>query len=469
MKQQKPPAASRPPDPAPGSDAGVQKQDEAWRMVPTVRADMEGASPMRPALPSRPTVEIGASIDGTYRVLRTLGEGGMGVVLLARDLHLERDVAIKLIRRDNCSQHQSHARFLAEARAMARVRHPNVVEVFAYGEAFGSPYFAMEYVPGPTLERWARDRGPSLPVDEVIGVLEQVCRGVSAIHATGALHRDIKPANILVGPAFRVVVADFGLSRVLGKNESGEHGALWGTPAYMAPELFSGETNDPSLEQRADVYALGVLAYELFTGKPPFYKDNLVALVHQICTEAPARPSQVRPELPTSFDAPILAALAKDPAERTPSVEALRRGLLEAREEVRLPSAGTTRILVADDDGDMRAFVLRILAKALPGASIEAVPDGASALDAATRTPPDAVVIDLDMPGLNGIELTAALRAQPGSEHTPIIVMTGSGTAADWRVLSGLGADGFLMKPFRPTQLSTLVRSLLHPSDAGQG
>ena len=169
------------------------------------------------------------------------------------------------------------------------------------------------------------------------------------------------------------------------------------------------------------------------------------------------------------FDAPLLRALAKHPAERTPSAEIFRQELtqayLETLEHERAP-APASRLLVADDDQETRAFVRRVLAKALPAVTIEEAQDGIEALRRVEDALPQMALIDLDMPGMNGVELTAALRERASPERLPIVVMTGSGTAADWRVLSGLGANGILLKPVTPLQLVTLVRSLLrHESE----
>lgn len=415
----------------------------------------------------------GVLINHSYRVIRRLGEGGMGVVLLARDLRLERDVAIKLIRPDLVADEQSRRRFLTEARAMARVRHPNVVEIFAYGEVDGAPYFAMEHIQGPPLDRWMREQGgPPLAPDRAIAILDQVCLGVSAIHAAGALHRDIKATNILIGPGFRVVVADFGLARAIENAESGEHGAIAGTPETMAPELFGIFERNPEHGARTDVYALGVVAFELLTGQMPYDGNNLYTLVQNLATKPPKVPSAANPRLSAAFDAPLLRALAKDPAERTASAEELRQALARAHTSAseRPPASKCAKhILVADDDPQMRMLIRRMLGKALASVEIEEAEDGAIALAKVEHTPPDLALIDLDMPGLNGIELTAALRERKNADELPIVVMTGSGTPADWRVLSSLGANGILLKPISQVQLVTLVRSLLEREDLEEG
>ncbi|MCC7541882.1 MAG: protein kinase [Deltaproteobacteria bacterium] len=407
----------------------------------------------------------GTVVDATYRVLGPLGHGGMGVVLLARDLKLERDVALKLVRPEFVLRETTRARLLSEARAMARVHHENVVEVYAFGEIGDVPYIVMEYVPGQTVALWLRtftDRDALPPIDEALGILDQVCRGVAAIHAAGTVHRDLKPSNVLVGTAFRVAVADLGLARVVERTEA-ERGMTVGTPGYIAPEILTGSAVEPDAVQRADVYSLGVMAFELLTGIRPFDTSDVKELLTQPIDRAPPTPSDVRPELPSAFDAVVLTAMARDPAVRTPTAAAFRRALLEARDSV----PGTQRplrILVADDDDDFRALITETIRHAFPGAVVVAVGDGDAALAACDARRPDLAIIDLKMPGLNGVELTMAIRASDEGARVPILVVTAHGGAPDWRLLSSLGADGFLVKPIDPFALVALARRTLRES-----
>jgi serine/threonine protein kinase len=398
----------------------------------------------------------GTLIGDSYRVVGPLGQGGMGVVVLAVDERLERDVAIKLIRPAYTRSPSARDRFLIEARAMARVRHENVVEIYAFGEFLDTPYFVMEYVPGTNVANWLddgllEDRLPS--VDEALGYLDQVCRGVAAIHASGAVHGDLKPSNLLIGPASRVAVADMGLSRLFDPTgRLGDH-PMAGTPAYMAPE-FARTDLSRELVQRGDVYALGVIAFEMLSGHQPFAIETTADMLLAHSIGRPPTPSQFRPELTHAFDDSLLNALKFDPVERTRSADAFRRALLEARETL-TSNYNAVRIIIADDDRDFLALATEALAYGFPGAKIEAVTDGEAALRACDREPASLAVIDLDMPGMNGVELTAALRAQ---YSLPIVVVTASGGAPDWHLLSSLGADGFLVKPIDPFALVALAR-----------
>jgi len=422
--------------------------------------DDSSSAPRRTSIP--PGIREGVVLDDAYRLEKSLGEGAMGMVYLGRDTRLERDVAIKFIQPELVRSREAHDRFLREARTMARVHHVNVVEIYAYGEYLGAPYFVMEYVPGTTVDDWLQLHArPYLSVDEVIGILDQICRGVAAIHEAGAVHRDLKPTNVLIGPAFRVCVTDLGLAKVLDKPLRHENkDTVSGTPAYMAPEIVLGTHLPPELESQVDVYSLGVLAFELFTNRLPFEYTSPTDMMLAHVDELPPVPSDLREDLPHAFDEVILGALAKEPQDRTQGAAAFRKELLAARESAS-EQTRRHRFLVADDDADFRALVEETLRYAFPKAEIVLAEDGDAALKEAEHTPASLALVDLDMPGLNGVELTAAFRATPRLEKMPILVVTATGGAPDWRLLQSLGADGFVVKPIDPVSLIALVRRTL--------
>ncbi|MDP9001565.1 MAG: serine/threonine protein kinase, partial [Myxococcota bacterium] len=296
----------------------------------------------------------GTLIGGSYRIISTLGVGSMGVVLLAQDETLDRRVAIKFTRASLMGS-SFRARFLTEARAMARVSHPNVLQVHAFGEHDGSPYFVMQFVQGPTVEQWLGQRGSPPEVDLALRILDDVCHGVSAIHAAHTVHHDIKPSNILLDDELRPRVADLGLAVLYREGSASKH-EIVGTPTYMAPEIAFSHHIDPALRPRADVYSLGCVAYQLFTGRPPFDGAGNMGMLLQHATRPVPPASSIRPGLPRELDHALLGALAKDPLERTPTVEDFRRALVAARGTGRDP----VRILIADDSDDARE-VLQVM------------------------------------------------------------------------------------------------------------
>lgn len=400
-------------------------------------------------------VAAGTLVDGTYRLERVLGVGGMGVVALALDERLDRQVAIKFVRSALTKLPAMHELFVDEARAMARLNHRNVLAVYAFGDHGETPYFVMEYVDGRTAEQWLVDRpAGTLPsIDDVVHLLEQACAGVEAIHATGTIHRDLKPSNLLIDSKFRVAVGDFGLARA--PDPSAPNGPLVGTASYMAPETAFGE--ETTHEEARDIYALGCIAYEMLCGRPPFVGETDMNVLTQHVLQAPEPPSVRRPGIPPALDDVVLKALAKNVDERWLSASAFRDALLAAQRS----SGDPERILVADDDPDWRQLLVSALVSRFPSSVIDQVADGAAALEAFREKPYSVVLVDLEMPELDGTRLTVLLRAIDSAHRTPIIVLTAAGGPSEWKRLSAVGADAFLVKPVDAEDVELVIRRTL--------
>jgi eukaryotic-like serine/threonine-protein kinase len=266
---------------------------------------------------------------GNYEILDELGRGGMGTVYRARDLVLERIVAVKVLHpHDAPAPTDRGSRFLNEARAIARLSHPAIVSVYEFSDADpASVYIAMEYVDGATIEEYVRriegeDIAPTL---ELVG---QLLGGLGYAHERGVVHRDIKPSNLLITREGRLKITDFGIAKVDALKHT-QTGAMIGTPAYMAPERYSGG----SVDQRCDVYSVGVLCYELLTGRRPF-RGELSEMIYKICHSPPAAVTAVRPALPGLLDRVIAKALAKDPAARYQTAEEFSAALCTVREDL---------------------------------------------------------------------------------------------------------------------------------------
>src|SRR5882724_3893722 len=261
---------------------------------------------------------------GKYEILQTLGSGAMGVVYLAYDAVIERKVAVKTIRKEILGQDASSevsARFRREAMAAGRLSHPGIVAVYDYGEDESVAYIVMEYAPGQDLGRYAAARNLSL--SEVGGLMAQLLDALGFAHAAGVVHRDVKPGNILVGE--RLKITDFGIARVADSSLT-QTGVAMGTPAYMAPEQYMGI----GVDFRADLFAAGVVLYELLTKTLPFDGNSLEELSYKICHTEPRRPRQIRPDLPPSADALLAKALAKSSAARFGSAAELARAVVDA-------------------------------------------------------------------------------------------------------------------------------------------
>lgn len=393
---------------------------------------------------------IGDVVGGVYRILGEVGRGAMGVVLVAFDLQLHRKVAIKFVNTAGFGE-DLRQRFVQEARAMALVSHPNVLAIHSFGEHEDVPYFVMELVDGQTVEGWLARSDRKTDLDEALAILNDVCEGVSAIHGAGTVHCDLKPSNVLLDQRMRARVADLGLAAPY--MDAGVTKVIAGTPEYMAPELAfdSGSPASPS----SDIYALGCMAYEMFTGSVPFDGESVLAIMVKHATEVPVPPSVRRPGLPAAFDDVILKALQKQPSDRPASADLFRRSLKEARAD----SVEPVRILVAEDDADFRDLLALKLGMEFPDADILCVGNGRALIDAFLDKPASVVMIDLQMPVLDGVAVTALLRSRPEAQNVPIIVMTASGGPQEWKLLSSLGADRFLVKPVNLDDVVTTLRN----------
>jgi WD40 repeat protein len=259
-----------------------------------------------------------------YEILGEIGRGGMGVVYKARDLALQRIVALKIIGAGELTSDAQRRRFEAEGRAAARLHHPNVVQVFHVGEHAGLPFVVLEYVEGQSL----RDRlqATPLPPADAARLLLDLCAGVRHAHEAGIIHRDLKPANILLTANGVPKVADFGLAKALD-TDSGQtqSGMVLGTPSYMPPEQASGRAAE--VGPSADIYALGAILYECLTGRPPFKGASVRETLEQVCTREPVAPSALQPGVARDLETICLKCLEKDPARRYASVAALAADL----------------------------------------------------------------------------------------------------------------------------------------------
>jgi uncharacterized RDD family membrane protein YckC len=240
----------------------------------------------------------------------------MGTVYLGYDTALDRLVALKVLKAEVAGDADLVDRFFREARAAARVSHPNLTHVYFVGKEDGKPFFAMEHCPGSTLEARVREKGP-LALQEGIDVLVQAARGLAAVHAVGVVHRDVKPSNLMLLPDGTVKVTDFGLSKSLSGDVQATAGRIMGTPAYMSPEQVRGRPVDA----RTDVYLLGLSAHYLFAGTPAYASDQLGEVIHdQMNTPLPPV-TRARPDLPPALDEVLGRLCAKDPEKRPATME----------------------------------------------------------------------------------------------------------------------------------------------------
>jgi beta-lactam-binding protein with PASTA domain/tRNA A-37 threonylcarbamoyl transferase component Bud32 len=278
---------------------------------------------------------IGQLLDGRYLVESQLARGGMATVYLGRDVRLDRPVALKIAHPELARDPEFSSRFIGEARAVARLSSSSVVAIFDQGSTGDINYIAMEYVPGPTLRALLNARGRLSP-REALDVTEGVLAGLAAAHSAGIIHRDVKPENVLLGTDNQVKVADFGLARAAAAMRNTRTGLLIGTAAYLAPEQVSSSTSD----ERSDVYAVGVMLFEMLTGSQPHTGDTPLAVAYKHVNAAVPAPSSLVPGLPAALDALVTLATSRDPDLRPQDASHYLQAIVQVRRGMPLPGPG---------------------------------------------------------------------------------------------------------------------------------
>jgi len=409
-------------------------------------------------------------ILGHYRLLDILGQGGMGTVYRAEHLHLRRQVGLKVMARTIEGNPRLLHRFYAEARAVARLQHPNIVTCFDAGRdtrpAAGTQardYFVMELIPGQDLYALVREKGP-LPPHRVCDLFRQAAEALAEAHRHGLVHRDIKPGNILITPDWQTKVLDFGLARLPTRNVT-EPGTLLGTVGYMAPE----QARDASaVDARADLWSLGATMYWTLTGREPYPESgNTVRDLHRRFTTSPDPVRQVRPEIPAEVCDLVSRLMETDPEQRYSSARTVAAALTgftlwlptaaAAAEQVR--TGDRDRVLVVDDEPSLRKWMTILLKGQY---DVREAEDAETALADIASHPPDVVVADVNLPGLSGPELVTRIRATlPDPDRVKILLVSGALPAEALGGLAASGADDFLSKPFSSSDFLSRVRSLV--------
>src|SRR5215210_5758144 len=273
-------------------------------------------------------------VDGRYQVTHRLGSGGMADVYCARDTHLGRDVALKMLHRRYAQDQEFVERFRREARSAAGLQHPNVVGVFDRGEHEGTYYIAMEHLPGRTLKEVVETEAP-LRQERVIELGMQILAAAGFAHRRGVIHRDFKPHNVIVDDDWNAKVTDFGIARA-GTSEMTETGSIMGTAQYLSPEQAQGH----AVTATSDLYSIGVMLYELLAGRLPFDGDSAVSIALKHLSQPPPPLSQLRPDIDPGLESVVMAALAKQPDQRWQSAEDLAAALEAARAQIESGSNG---------------------------------------------------------------------------------------------------------------------------------
>ncbi|TDA65672.1 MAG: Stk1 family PASTA domain-containing Ser/Thr kinase [Clostridia bacterium] len=299
-------------------------------------------------------------LGNRYEVREKLGSGGMAVVYQGHDRLLERPVAIKILQENYAADEATVRRFHQEAQAVARLSHPNIVAIYDVGEEQGCHYLVMEYVSGRNLKELLKEKG-TFPPDEAIQITRQICDALQHAHENGVVHRDIKPHNVLVTSGGRVKVTDFGLARAAASAEATitYPGTMLGSVHYLSPEQARGQLAG----KEADIYALGVVLYEMLTGGLPFQGDSPVSVAIKHVQENPVPPRQIRPEIPAALEKVVLKAMQKDPGQRYQTAAAMGADLVRVLNAFAGPESDDTQVLtglVAEEEEEMPRRRLRL-------------------------------------------------------------------------------------------------------------
>jgi response regulator RpfG family c-di-GMP phosphodiesterase len=405
----------------------------------------------------------GELVLGHYRLLDVIGRGGMGTVYRAEHLHLRRQVAIKVMARTAETNPRLLHRFYGEARAVAKLQHPNIVSCLDAGRHArpGTPardYYVMELIPGHDLHSGVVSGGP-LPPQRVCALFHQIAEALAEAHRYGLVHRDIKPSNILITPDWQAKLLDFGLA-LQPQHRMTEPGLLLGTIGYMAPEQAQCSNQ---VDARADLFSLGATMYWALTGREPFPETgNVLRDVANRATAPALDVRRVRPELPEELGALVAQLTDRDPDRRYQSARAVAATLAgyarwaSVRDAEERPSV--PRVLIVEDDPRLR----RLMVGLLRDCTCVEVGDGRSAWAELEKAPFDLLVLDVNIPEMSGPELLSRVRADDKlRERTRTLMVSGDLPSESLGGYLMTGADDYLEKPFLPPAFQARARALL--------
>lgn len=420
-----------------------------------------------PPAPDRLFLDFQAGVAGRYSLERELGRGGMGVVYLAREVRLDRPVAIKLLPPSRASDPKLRERFLREARTAAKLSHPNVIPIHAVEEIGEFVFFAMAYIEGETLTERVRRRGP-LPPSEAARVLRDVAWALAYAHGQGVIHRDVKPDNILLENNGRVLVADFGIASVVAGAGALTSEEVVGTPEFMSPEQALGEVVDA----RSDLYSLGLVGFFALSGTLPFEGEKATEVLAKQVTEAAPPLATVAPGVPRRITQAIDRCIAKDPNERPEGTTVLADQLsraLEQRRELPLPLRVFVKRGARFDDAGALLYPFLLLGAVVAASPIISVALGYALFAGGITLVPAAVLIQrarrLLKAGFDHSDLEVAFRAELDRDREERAGGKRLGPSLLERIFKSIGLGGFISAGVQLT-LVPLLSGVLMPEAA---
>jgi CheY-like chemotaxis protein len=387
-------------------------------------------------------LRIGDVLGGVFEIRALIGEGGMGQVFEARDRLLNRRVAIKVAWPDAVSNVR------AEALALAALRHPSMIAIHALNCHGGLDYVVMERIYGMTLEAHIERRHADrtrFSIDEVVDVLVGIAEGLAVVHRAGMAHRDVKPANVMLAPGNRIVLTDFGIFQAeIHARDRTARKEVSGSPSYMAPETIRC-TVAPGEAYLVDIYALGVVAFELLTDKLPFPSESTLEVLRMHLTEAPPDPTDFRSDTPPKLAALVRELLTKDPKARPQDVGEIAWQLRHMCVES-VSADERFNVVIAEDDPYAATILAAIVTQAAPEALVRIAGDGREALELVRRHVPHLLVVDLHLPKLSGVEVCTHLRGTRFADRCTILSTSAHADPGEVELLRTLGFGRFASK-----------------------
>ncbi len=418
-----------------------------------------------------PPLDIGELIAKRYRVEEKIGAGGMGIVYRVFDLELEEELAIKVLQLDGGDSERQILRFKQEIKLARKIVHPNVCRIYDFGSWRGNKFVTMELLQGQTMDAYVRRReseSDGFGLDDKLDLFRGILAGLRAAHEHRIVHRDLKPQNVMVTESGRPVIMDFGLARDLEATGITTASEVFGTPSFTAPESLMGQ----EVDHRCDIYSLGVILFELACGRKPFVGKTVFDIAQKQLREAPPRPRELAPELPSWLDRVILKMLARDREERFQSVAEVERALDPSATEghqtapAKLPPVEppTKKVLIVDDD---EVFLTIVEAHLRPtGMQVITASNGAEGLAALHREQPDLVCLDFRMPEMDGFHVTNYIRQLALEQRPPIFMTTAIQDPQYEKQAARLGIERFFTKPVDGRELAAAIRNRLGLSAA---
>lgn len=395
-------------------------------------------------------LRTGDVVADRYRIEQRLGAGGMGVVYRATDLELEDEVAIKVLKLRDMEEDQRVSRFKQEIRLARKIVHTNVCRIYDFGSWGELRFVTMELLDGQTLDD-LMGSGEVVDLETRLGLFRGLLAGLEAAHEAGIIHRDIKPQNVMVTGDGRSVLMDFGIARQFQSEEITTTGEVVGTPVYMAPERLLGR----EVDQRCDIYSLGVILFELITGRQPFAGNTVFEIAqHQINDPVPS-PREVDPDIPTWLDLIVLKMLEKNPEHRFQSVAQVMTVLSQEREK----DPVQRRVLIVDDDPDFLKLAEYHLSNR--GVQVSTAETGSRGIEKILHEQPELVILDFQLPEMDGFHIATYLRDHQPEKRIPIFMLTAIHDPQYEKQAARLGIERFFTKPLNMAQFAAMIERRL--------